>query len=64
MKDITIGQYYPADTIIHRLDPRVKLFGTLIMLISLFVSNNFLNYILITVVLFTIHNREATPIYR
>ena len=24
MRDITIGQYYPADSILHRLDPRVK----------------------------------------
>ena len=54
LKDITIGQYYPADSILHRLDPRVKLFGTLMMLISLFVSNNFLNYVLITVVLITV----------
>jgi len=36
-KEITIGQYYPVDSVLHRLDPRVKLFGTLIYIISLFV---------------------------
>ncbi len=25
LRDITLGQYYPADSILHRLDPRVKL---------------------------------------
>lgn len=30
IRDITIGQYYQADSVIHRLDPRVKLMGTLI----------------------------------
>ena len=29
MKDITLGQYYPADSIIHRLDPRVKLLAVI-----------------------------------
>lgn len=36
LRDITLGQYYPADSVIHKLDPRVKLFGTLIFIISLF----------------------------
>lgn len=35
-KDITLGQYYPADSVLHKLDPRVKLFGTLIYIICLF----------------------------
>lgn len=36
LRDITIGQYYPANSVIHKLDPRVKLFATLIYIISLF----------------------------
>jgi energy-coupling factor transport system permease protein len=36
LRDITLGQYYPADSPIHKLDPRVKLFATLIYIISLF----------------------------
>lgn len=30
IRDITIGQYYPAKSVIHKLDPRTKLFGTLV----------------------------------
>ena len=37
LRDITLGQYYPADSVIHKLDPRVKLFATFIYIISLFV---------------------------
>ena len=40
IRDITIGQYYKADSVIHRLDPRVKLMGTLIFIISLFMGMN------------------------
>ncbi len=36
LRDITLGQYYPADSILHRLDPRVKFVGTLVYVISLF----------------------------
>lgn len=45
LRDITLGQYYPAESSIHRLDPRVKLFGTLIFLVSLFLTDNFIGYI-------------------
>lgn len=45
LRDITLGQYYPAESVLHKLDPRVKLFGTLIFLISLFITNNFIGYI-------------------
>ena len=31
MRNITIGQYYPADSILHKLDPRVKFLGTLVV---------------------------------
>lgn len=40
IRDITIGQYYPVDSVVHRLDPRTKLFGTMIYIISLFFANN------------------------
>lgn len=37
LKDITLGQYYPGESLLHRLDPRVKIVGTLLYIISLFV---------------------------
>ena len=40
LREITIGQYYEADSILHRLDPRVKIIGTLIYIVSLFVVHS------------------------
>lgn len=47
LKNITIGQYFPGETIIHRLDPRVKLLGTFAFIIALFFINSFYPYILV-----------------
>jgi energy-coupling factor transport system permease protein len=44
IRDITIGQYYPADSILHRLDPRVKFVGTLVYIVSLFVFSSWTGY--------------------
>lgn len=46
IRDITIGQYYPADSRIHKLDPRVKIVCTLAFLISLFLQNSILGYVI------------------
>ena len=43
---ITLGQYYQTDSILHRLDPRVKLVGTFVYLISLFIVDSYVGYIL------------------
>jgi len=48
IRDITIGQYYPADSVLHRLDPRVKFIGTMVYITSLFVLNSWTGYILAT----------------
>ena len=46
LRDITLGQYYQTDSVIHRLDPRVKLVTTVCYIVSLFVVDNFVGYIL------------------
>lgn len=51
IRDITIGQYYPADSVVHHLDPRVKLMGTIVFLISLFLFDGFVGYIVATLFL-------------
>lgn len=43
LKDITIGQYFPLNSVIHRLDPRVKLLYTFVFIIMIVVSNNFVS---------------------
>ena len=51
MMDVVIGQYYPSESPIHRLDPRVKLVSTFLFIISLFVVKNIYGYAIITVFL-------------
>lgn len=46
LRDITLGQYYQTESVIHRLDPRVKLIATVVFIISLFVVTNFWGYLL------------------
>lgn len=41
IKDITLGQYFPGDSVVHRLDPRTKILIALAYLISLFIMKNF-----------------------
>ena len=45
-KDITLGQYYRTESIIHKLDPRVKIVGTFVFLIAIFMVNNALGYVI------------------
>ncbi len=51
MRGLTIGQYYQGDSIIHRLDPRVKLLGTVLFLISLFLFDSFSGYLVVLALL-------------
>ena len=44
LRDITIGQYYQTESVLHRMDPRVKLGGTILYIMSLFFFKNFLGY--------------------
>ncbi len=46
LRDITLGQYYQTESVIHRLDPRVKLVGTICYIISLFLVNNVWGYLI------------------
>lgn len=51
LRDITIGQYYPGNSLLHRLDPRVKFVGTLMFIISLFLFQGWVGYLIATAVL-------------
>lgn len=61
IRDITLGQYYQADSVIHKLDPRVKLVATLCFIISLFVVNNWLGYVLAAVFLIVAIKLSKVP---
>ena len=51
IRDITIGQYYPADSVIHKLDPRTKLVGTIGLLYLYFLFHTFAGYAVATIFL-------------
>lgn len=51
LRDITIGQYYPAESVLHKLDPRTKLMATLIYVVSLFVFRGLAGFVAVTVAL-------------
>ncbi|MCL2717994.1 MAG: energy-coupling factor transporter transmembrane protein EcfT [Lachnospiraceae bacterium] len=61
IRDITLGQYYQTDSIIHRLDPRVKLVATVFFIISLFVVNGFTGFILAGLFLFLVVKLSKVP---
>ncbi len=44
LKDITLGQYFPGKTVVHRLDPRTKLLMTILYIVALFVADSWLSY--------------------
>lgn len=62
IRDITIGQYYQTDSPIHGLDPRVKLMGTLVFIISLFAGKSIWAYLFITVFLLAIIKISKVPL--
>lgn len=61
LRDITIGQYYSVDSVIHSLDPRVKLFGVLLFIISLFTFGNIFSYCLATIILIVVITVSKIP---
>ena len=44
LKDITLGQYFPADTVVHRLDPRTKLLAVILYIVALFTARGAVTY--------------------
>ncbi len=61
LRDITLGQYYQTDSVLHRLDPRVKLAGTLLYIISLFFFRNFIGYTIAAVFLAMVIKLSHVP---
>ena len=62
IRDITIGQYYQTKSVIHELDPRVKLMGTLVFIISLFLGKSVWMYLAVTAFLAVIIKLSNVPL--
>ena len=50
LKDITLGQYFPGDTVVHRLDPRTKLLLVIVYIVGLFNSAGWASYAFVIIV--------------
>ncbi len=62
MRDITIGQYFPGDTVIHRLDPRTKLILVVVYIVALFIANTYVAYaVLIAVIAAAVAISKVSP---
>lgn len=62
IRDITIGQYYQTESVVHRLDPRVKLLGTLLFIIALFSYKNPIGYVFGIAFLFAVIKLSHVPV--
>lgn len=61
LRDMTLGQYYQTDSVIHRLDPRVKIGGTLLYIISVFIYQSIWGYLLAAVFLGIVIKLSKVP---
>ena len=62
MANISIGQYLPFDTFIHRLDPRVKIVGVFLYIITIFFVDDFYGYIPFVILLIAMLSVAKIPI--
>lgn len=62
LRDITIGQYYPVDSVVHRLDPRTKILLTFAYIISLFLIDSVWGYVFVGVALYLAIRTTKVPI--
>ena len=61
IRDITLGQYYPGDSVIHRLNARTKIIATLLYIVELFVVNNFWGFLIAGAMLFAVIGLSRVP---
>lgn len=62
LRDITLGQYYNTKSVIHDLDPRTKILGTMVYMVSLFAFNSFWTYLIAFAALCTVIVLSKVPV--
>lgn len=62
IRDITLGQYYPERSVIHRLDARTKILGTLLYIIEIFLVNSFAGFGLVILALGVLIGISKVPV--
>lgn len=62
IRDITLGQYYPEQSVVHRLDARTKILGTLLYIIEIFLVNSFAGFGLVILALGILIDISRVPV--
>ena len=62
LKDITLGQYFPGTSVIHRLDPRTKLIMLVAYIVALFVAKSWVSYGIMLVFLIVVIKISTIPV--
>ena len=62
LKDITLGQYFPGQSVIHRLDPRTKLIMLVVYIVALFLAGSWVSYGLMFLFLVTVIWMSTIPL--
>ena len=60
-KSITIGQFLPGDSILHRLDPRAKFIALILFIVTIFIVRSFLGYLALALVLLSLLKTSTLP---
>ena len=61
LKDITLGQYFPGTSVIHRLDPRTKLIMLVVYIVALFMAKSWLSYAVMFAFLVWVVKKSTIP---
>ena len=61
LKDITLGQYFPGNSVIHHLDPRTKLIMLVVYIVALFLATSWVSYALMAAFLLIVIKISTIP---
>ncbi len=62
LNNITLGQYYPADSVVHRLDPRIKIVLLIAVIVAIFLASNLLAFVPIAAFLVIVTRLSKVPV--
>lgn len=62
LRDITLGQYFPGNSCIHKLDARIKIMATLLFIVELFIVDNFIGFLIAGIALGAIIAVSKVPV--
>ena len=61
LSNITLGQYYPADSVVHRMDPRIKIVLLIALIVAIFLAGNLLAFVPVVVFLIVATKLAKVP---